>query len=102
MEHISSFEKRIGCDVGYNKDNLDIPGCIHRVGVSGFDKNLSLNDMINLAYSMKDKPNIIVKAGLNAKWYLKSFPKNEIDNEIEKQRWRNISRCTIWILEWDN
>ena len=51
---------------------------------------------------MKEKPNIIVKAGPRAKWYLKKFDKKLIEKEIEKQKsWRDVSRCTTWIIDWD-
>lgn len=71
-----------------------------RIGASCIDKNFSLNQLIKLAYGIK--ANIIVKAGKNAKWYLKRVPKNEILDDIEKQGYRDTSRCTMWIIEWDN
>jgi hypothetical protein len=102
MEHITLMEKRIGADLGYHESNLrpaNDEGC---VGKSGLDKNLSLEEILEIAYKMKEKPNVIIKAGTRAKWYLKRCPKNLIDAEIEKQRsWRNISRSTMWIIDWD-
>jgi len=101
MEHIMTFQKRIGVDIGYHSSNLhpvDGEGC---VGKSGIDKSLSLEKVIEIAYKMEDKPNIIIKSGKNAKWYFKSFPKDEIENEINKQNWRDTSRCTMYIIEWD-
>ena len=51
---------------------------------------------------MDEKPNVVIKAGPRAKWYLKQCPKDLINIEIEKQRsWRDISRSTMWIIEWD-
>jgi hypothetical protein len=50
---------------------------------------------------MDDKPNIIIKAGKNAKWYMKKCPVNKIDEAIEKQKWRDISRFTMYIIDWD-
>lgn len=102
MEHITLIQKRIGCDLGYHESNL-IPlnseGC---VGKSGLDKTLKINRILEIAYKMENKPNIIVKAGPKAKWYFKRCHKDFIDTEIEKQRkWRDISRCTMWIIEWD-
>ena len=47
------------------------------------------------------KPNVIIKAGKNAKWYIKKIPPNEIDNAIEKQKWRDTSRCIMYIIVWD-
>jgi hypothetical protein len=51
---------------------------------------------------MEEKPNIIIKAGTNAKWYIKKFDTNIIEEEILKQRnWRDISKSTMYIIEWD-
>ena len=88
MNHVKNVERRPGQDVGYHSDNihpLDREGC---VGSAGIDK-------------MESKPNIIIKAGPNAKWYLKRFQKDEIEDEIEKQKWRDTSRCSMYIIEWD-
>jgi hypothetical protein len=103
MEHIKQFEKRVGCDVGYGaKVNLrpvNDEGC---VGVDGIDKTYTLIQMIELAYKMPEKPNILIKAGPNAKWYIKKYDPSVIDEEIEKQKsWRDISRCTMYVIEWD-
>ena len=70
MEHITLMEKRIGADLGYHKSNLrpvNDEGC---VGKSGLDKNLSLERILEIAYKMNPKPNVIIKAGPRAKWYL--------------------------------
>jgi len=40
------------------------PSTYRRVGKEGYDKNLKLNDMIEMAYTMDNpRPNIIIKAG---------------------------------------
>ena len=96
------MEKRIGVDVGYHSSNIhpaDREGC---VGKNGIDKSFTLEKLVELAYKMENKPNIIIKAGPNAKWYLKRFSKDSIENEIQKQSWRNTSRCTMYIIEWDS
>jgi len=50
---------------------------------------------------MEERPNIIVKAGDNAKWYLKRFPKDGIDAEFEKNRTRQgVKNTKLWVLEW--
>ena len=104
MEHITMIKKRIGADLGYHESNLrpkNNEGC---VGKSGLDKNLSFERILEIAYKMDEKPNIIIKAGVHAKWYLKRCPNDLIDREIEKQRrWRpdRVARCTMWIIEWD-
>jgi hypothetical protein len=102
MEHIRKFEKRNGCDVGYHSSNIHPADGEGRVGARGIDKNLTLVQLIEIAYKMEEKPNILVKAGPNAKWYIKKFDSNIIDEEIEKQRkWRDISKSTMYIIEWD-
>jgi hypothetical protein len=102
MEHITRFEKRNGVDVYYgDKFNLHPENGEGRVGSNGIDKTYTLERIMTLAYSMPEKPNIIIKSGTNAKWYLKKCPKEEIDQEIEKQKWRDVSRCIMYIIEWD-
>jgi len=96
------MEKRTGADLGYHESNLhpvNGEGC---VGKSDLDKNLSLERILEIAYKRDEKPNIIIKAGPRAKWYLKRCPKDLNDSAIEKQRnWRDISRSTMWIIDWD-
>lgn len=101
MEHIKQITKRVGADVGYHSSNLhpaNREGC---VGKSGIDKNYTLGQVIELAYKMDEKPNIIIKAGPNAKWYLKRFSLDSINEEIERQQWRDLSRSTMYVIEWD-
>ena len=101
MEHIKSIEMRNGVDIGYHNSNIDPidnEGCI---GKSGIDKSFSFENVIEIAYKMDNKPNIIIKAGKNAKWYLKYFSKDIIEDEINKQKWRDTSRFTMYIIEWN-
>jgi len=101
MEYIKTIEKRVGVDVGYNNDNIDPinrEGC---VGRSGINKSYTFEMVLELAHKMADKPNIIIKAGPRAKWYLKRFRKDVIEDEIIKQKWRDTSRCTMYVIEWD-
>lgn len=101
MEHITSFEKRIGADLGYHSSSID-PNHEGRVGRHGFDKSLRLDQILKIAYELEQKPNIIIKAGPNAKWYLKNCEIQNIDEQINiQQRWRDTSRCTMWIIVWD-
>jgi len=103
MEHITSFTKQIGADVFYgDKYNMHPANGEARVGVNGIDKGLKLEQVIALAYPMEPRPNIIVKGGPNAKWYLKKCPLDQIEAEIAKQQeWRDVSRCTMHIIVWD-
>jgi hypothetical protein len=101
MEHVKNIERREGCDVGWHSSNIqpiDREGC---VGTRGIDKSYTLDMVVNLAYKMDDKPNIIIKAGENAKWYMKKIPLNKIDEAIETQNWRDTSNCTMYIIAWD-
>ena len=101
MEHIKTIERRTGVDVGYHNSNINPinrEGC---VGLEGIDKSFTFEMVLELAYKIQNKPNIIIKAGPNAKWYLKRFQKEVIEEEINKQRWRDTSRCTMYIIEWE-
>ena len=102
MEYFKNIEKRNGVCVGY-KDDLHPEDGRGRVGKSGFDKKLMLNDILEIAYSMENpRPNIIVKAGENAKWYLKYCEEDKIDEKIEKTKWiSQSSRCTTYIITWE-
>jgi len=98
MQHFTKIEKRDNADVGFIGDiikPLNNEGCI---GKNGIDKSFSLDKLINMAYEVN--ANIIIKSGTNAKWYLKKFPVDEIENEISKQSWRDVTRTTMWIIEW--
>jgi hypothetical protein len=101
MEHVMKIEKRVGVDVGYHQDNVHPVDGEGRVGRNGFDKTLELHEVIKIASRIEPRPNIVVKSGKNAKWYLKSFSKNKIESEIEKQQWRDTTRFTMWIIDWD-
>lgn len=101
MELIKNIEKRNGIDVGYNSSNIhpqDREGC---VGKQGLDKNLTLEEILRISYKIEERPNIIIKAGKNAKWYLKRCPKELIDSEVSKQAWRETNRCVMYIIDWD-
>ena len=101
MEHIKTIERRTGVDVGYHSSNIhpiDREGC---VGTNGINKSYTFEMVLELAHKMDNKPNIIIKAGKNAKWYLKYFQKDKIEDEIEKQKWRDTSRCTMYIIDWE-
>ncbi len=99
MEYCKSIEKFNGVDIGYHESNLEPLNGKGRVGASGIDKTFTLYQLIELAYEIK--ANIIIKGGPNAKWYLKYFPKDQIQIKINKQKWRDTSRATMWVIEWD-
>jgi|TARA_R110002074_G_scaffold144282_2_gene291772 hypothetical protein len=102
MEHIESFQRRNGVDIGYGPEmDLHPSDGEGRVGKSGIDKTFTLSKMIELAYRTEPRPNIIIKGGPRAKWYLKRFQPNEIESGIEKQRWRDNTRATMWVIKWN-
>ena len=101
MEHVKFIEIRKGVDVGYHNSNIepiDREGCI---GIRGIDKTFTIEMVLQLAYKLDNKPNIIIKSGPNGKWYLKRFQKHLIDEEIEKQKWRDTTRCLMFIIDWN-
>ena len=73
-----------------------------RVGKQGINANYTLDMLKEIAYRMPEKPNIIIKAGKNAKWYIKKCPKDEIIIEIEKMRnsvySESARRSTTYVL----
>ena len=89
MEYISSFEKRFGVDIGFG----------NRGFILQFEKASTLQEVMKAAHEIK--ANIIIKAGKNAKWYVKTCPVDRIESEIDKQRWRDTHRATMWIVKWD-
>lgn len=76
-----------------------------RVGKQGFNKELTIEQVVAIASKMPEKPNIIIKAGVNAKWYIKKCDIANIDLEIKKNResvyGKNSHRCTLHMLEWN-
>jgi len=102
MDHWKNIQKRLGVDIGYNGSPLHPEDGIGRVGKAGMDMNFTLNEMIEISYNMKQKPNILIKAGKKAKWYIKKCDISHLEIEIEKQKWRNgTKRCTMYIIEWE-
>lgn len=105
MEHVRKYERRDHAllKMGEDLHPADREG---RVGIAGIDKTYSLEKVLALAYRIPGKPNIIIKAGRNAKWYIKECATDEIDREIEKTRlcgWgkTKINASTMYIIEWD-
>lgn len=96
MEHITFLEKRVGSSLVCQESNLRPINYKSCVGKS------TLQRMLEIAYKMDDKPNIIIKEGFSGKWHLIRSPKDLINESIEKQKiWIDISQSTIWIIDWD-
>lgn len=78
FKQITKFEK---CDILIHKNNVE---------TNGFDKNISFEEIINIAIENNCK--IIIKNGLCGKWYLKgqnmdvSFLKTKIAESIGSSR----------------
>ena len=94
------FTQRFGVDAGYHKSVIRPPNGEGCVGVRGIDKRYTLEQVMELANRMEPKPNIIIKAGPRAKWYLKRIELSRLDDAIRNQAWRDTSRCTMYIMEW--
>ena len=106
MEHVACIRPRKGCDVYWGKTYLLHPenreGC---VGKAGIDKSYTLEKMVELAYKKEEKPNILVKAGEKAKWYIKKIEPRDIESAIEivanmKGMENSVKRYTMYIIEW--
>ena len=101
MEHSKNIKIIKGVDVGYNSSNIQPIDREGWVGSRGIDKSFTFEMVMKIAYKIDNKPNIIIKAGPNAKWYLKRFQKDKINEEIEKQKWRDTRRCIMYIIDWE-
>ncbi len=104
MEYLKDYPILIiGIDGGMNNsvEPENREGC---VGCRGIDKNYTFEMVLKLAYSMNNKPNVIVKSGKKGKWYLKCIEKDLIEDlkkyKFEKPEWRNTSNCDLYIIPW--
>tara|TARA_Y100000389_G_C17085216_1_gene328547 strand:- start:167 stop:469 length:303 start_codon:yes stop_codon:yes gene_type:complete len=85
-------------DIGFHGSNitpLNGEGC---VGKGGIDKNYTFFQVLEIA--KKNNANIIIKAGKNAKWYIKKCKKDQIPAKIKSQEWRDTSRNRMYEIEW--
>ena len=107
MEHIKTLRKIERADVGWHRDNLQP---INREGCAGkgFDKTLPIEALIKIASKMNPRPNIITKtitkrAPFTGQSYMKLFPLDNIDEQIEKRRNGafGCDKCVMYIIEWD-
>lgn len=107
MDKIKTLRKIRKADVGWNRDNMqpdDREGCAGK----GFDKTLPIEALIKIAYKMNPRPNIIImtvakRAPYKGQSYMKLFPLDNIDKEIEKRRNNcfGCDRCIMYIIEWE-
>ena len=106
MDHVKSFRKYNGVDVGYHQSVIHPASGEGRVGARGIDKTYTREQVFDLAHRMNPRPNIIVRAGPTAKWYFKRIPLNPIPLDVlvsqtQKQYWRDTSRCIMYVIEWE-
>ena len=95
---IKYIQRRPGSDVKLeNLRPVNGEGCVGRK--NGIDGRLSLEQVIELASKMVEKPNIIIKGGKKAQWYIKQCPVDEIEGE-KYGEWKDVSRCTMYIIDW--
>ena len=87
----------IGVDVGYHESSIEPLNSVGRVGKNCIDKTFTLQQVMLLAHEVN--ANVIVKAGKNAKWYIKRIDIDYIQRGIEKQQWRDTSRAIMWVIQ---
>lgn len=92
MNHFRNISRVDGRDIGYASQNIHPENGEGRVGKHGIDKTYTLDQMIQLAHSMSEKPDVLIKNGPNGKWYMKKYNSSLV---------RNADRCTMWIIKWD-
>jgi len=95
LNRLKYFEVMPGVNVGWHESNMSHPD--YPESNKGYPKTLTLEEVLVLAREIGG--NIIIKAGKNAKWYIKHFPRQELDAEIKKQAWRDTHRATMYIVE---
>ena len=102
MNSVIRLERRSGVDISYHQTSIEPLNSVGRIGKEGIDKTYTLERVIELANEVN--ANIIIRSGRNAKWYLKRFPYNEIDERIEKQMRFRRESCrlySMWIIHWE-
>jgi len=98
--HNSKIEKMTGCDIGYHNSVIDPVNRTGCVGKRGINKLYTFDMVLNLAFEHPDKPNIIIRGGKDAKWYMKKISPEKINEGIQKQKWRDTSRYQMYIITW--
>ena len=101
MENIKNITSKEGVDVGYHSSNMHPKNGEGCKGKPGIDNGYTFEEVLKLAYNMEEKPNIIVKAGKNAKGCIKKIENDKIEEAMEKQRWRNTRNYKMYIIEWN-
>ncbi len=79
------------CDILYGKNDIEL---------YGYDKNKTIGEMIDLA-ALNQCP-IIIKNGLEGKWYLKGKGKTVeyLKNKIEEQKGKSRYGVRCYLIEY--
>jgi len=90
MEHIEFSIKFQECDVSLNDKNQQ-----------SFDKIYTEEEIKQIMWLKPNKPNILVKPGKNAKWYIKWIdPTTLKDSIIKQKKFRNLKGYVMEYIEW--
>ena len=108
-EAFRCITRRPGVDVGFHNNIQPINGEGVTGKNNGINKNFTFEMVLEIAYKIEPskRPNIIVKAGKKAMWYLKKVPVEEIENRIKKEeegmRGKNggLKHFQMYIIEWE-
>lgn len=94
-----------GCDIykfkhDVSRDSIPEKYC---VGKNGFDKNLSLDDVIEFIAKPK-KANLIVKSGPNAKWYVKKVSVEDAKQTIKSgtKNYLSIDKSKCYVVSFED
>lgn len=92
-----------GCDIyksHHDVSRTDVP-FQYCVGKNGFDKNMTLDDVIQLIAKPKGA-NLIVKSGPNAKWYVKKVDAEDARDIIKmgKKYYISIPSSKCYVVEY--
>jgi len=109
MDNITNIKRIPGVDVGFHNNIKPI----NNEGVTGknngINKNFTFEMILNIAYKIEtsNRPNIIVRSGKIAMWYLKRCSIEEIPDRIKKEeegmRGKNgrLKHFQMYIIEWE-
>ncbi len=101
---IKDIKRRPGEDVECkNLRPVNGEGCVKTN--NGIDGTLSFEQVVELAFKMPEKPNIIIRGGNGKRknnppqWYIKQCPIDEIEGK-KYGVWKDVSRITMYIIDW--
>ena len=91
MNFVKKYQQICGADIQHKTGDIEPHNGEGRIGMSGIDKYLPIEVIIRIAHKTIcdpncGNPNVIIKAGKNAKWYLKHCDAAKLPQEITKWR----------------